>query len=67
MRPNINNVFILFVGVKILYNKIAIKILLYSKSIYPKHLLTLSGPNRWETDKIVSFLHTNFKMRSGKG
>jgi hypothetical protein len=27
--------------------------------------LTLSGPNRWETDKIVSFLHINFSGNSG--
>ena len=25
--------------------------------------LTLSGPKRRETDKIVSFLHINFRMR----
>ena len=29
--------------------------------------LTLSGPKRWETNNFVSFLHINFKMRSGKG
>ena len=30
-------------------------------------MLTLSGPKRWEPDKIVSLLHIKFIIRSGKG
>jgi hypothetical protein len=41
-------------------------ILLNYKSYNAKHrlTLTLSRPNRWETDKIVSFVHIKFIMRA---